>query len=194
MQFHSEKPARIGIAPSTVIQERIAAKDRYVLEEVTFRKSLAGLNEFEHRHVINHAALRRLLILIDGKRSVDTLVQYFRAYEFAGLLSELLALGLIEPVSATESFCNSSVNEALAKRSSLKPMQFEAARRAALHAASELLGTLARPYCAQLIACQDSGGLRIVLDTIQEKLIATLGTDASTLFIETVRDAVKVSH
>ncbi len=172
---------------------RAPAKGRYQMEEVTFRKTIAGHNEFEHRHVLNRAELRRLLILIDGKKSLDALVAYFRAFEFAGLLSELLALGMIEPISADYAFCPVTVQEALATKSALKPMQFEAARRAAMHAASELLGNVARPYCALLVECQDSMALREVLSDIQNKLTETLGDDAATLFIETVRDAVKTA-
>jgi hypothetical protein len=173
---------------------RAPNKARYQMEEVTFRKTIAGHNEFEHRHVLHRAELRRLLILIDGKKSLDVLVAYFREFEFTGLLSELFALGMIEPVSEDHVFCPITVQEELAARSALKPMQFEAARRAAMHAASELLGTVARPYCANLVACQDSMTLRAVLSDIQEKLIETLGNDAATLFIETVRDAVKITR
>jgi hypothetical protein len=194
MQNHSDFSNQVRTGQPAAFRGRVTSTESYVMEEITFRKSLAGHNETEHRHVISRPALRRLLILIDGKRSIDVLVQYFRAYEFSGLLSELLALGLIEPVSNEQAFCHTSVNEVMGKRSSLKPMQFEAARRAAMHATSELLGTLARPYCAQLVACQDSGALRITLSSIQDKLVTTLGSDASTIFIETVRDAVKMSQ
>jgi hypothetical protein len=170
------------------------AKDRYVMEEITFRKSVAGHNEFEHRHVLKRPELRRLLILIDGKRSIDSIVCYFRSFEFSSLLGELLELGMIEPVSSTQSVTHATVEQALGERSALKPMQFEAARRAAMHAASELLGTVARPYCASLTACQNSRDLRMVLSAVQEKLAECVGEDAATLFIESVRDAVKMSH
>jgi hypothetical protein len=173
---------------------RIPASDRYVMEEVTFRKTIAGHNEFEHRHVLSRPELRRLLILIDGKKPVETLVSYFRAFEFASLLDELLALGLIEPVCAEHAHAHAASKEALGDQSSLKPMQFEAARRAALHAATELLGTQARSFCAKLVMCQDSMALRVVLSQVQEQLSVTLGDDAATLFIETVRDAVKMSR
>jgi hypothetical protein len=179
---------------SSASKGRVPARDRYVMEEVTFRKTISGHNEFAHRHVLSRPELRRLLILIDGKKPIDTLVSYFRAFEFAGLLDELLALGMIEPVCADHGVAHAASREALGNQSSLKPMQFEAARRAAMHAATELLGTQARTFCAKLVMCQDSLALRVVLSQIQEKLSATLGEDAATLFIETVRDTVKMSR
>jgi hypothetical protein len=174
--------------------ERAPSRGGYEVEEVTFRKTIAGHHEFEHRRVLNRAELRRLLILIDGKRSVDSLVSYFRAFELAGLIDELLALGMIEPISSDLGLSPVTLSEALGNQSALKPNQFEAARRAAMHGASELLGMQARQYCAQLVMCQDSMALRAVLCKIRTALDSKLGEDAATLFIESVRDAVKVSR
>jgi hypothetical protein len=171
-----------------------SSRESYVVEEVTFRKTIAGHHEFEHRHVLNRPELRRLLILIDGKKAVDELVSYFRAFELAGLLDELLALGMIEPVSSSEDASEVTVRQAIGQRSSLKPQQFESARRAALHAATELLGVEARRHLAELGKCQDSIDLRAVLEKIQQQLKTTLGGDAAVLFIQTVREAVKTSR
>jgi hypothetical protein len=169
-------------------------RDSYVVEEVTFRKTINGHHEFEHRHVLSRPELRRLLILIDGKKAVDELVSYFRAFELAGLLDELLALGMIEPVLASENASEVTVQQAIGQRSSLKPHQFEAARRAAMHAATELLGVQARPHFAELGLCQDSLALRVVLERIQQQLKEKLGDDAAVLFIQSVREAVKTSR
>jgi hypothetical protein len=173
---------------------RAQPKARYQMHDLTFRKTVAGHKEAEHGHIIHRAQLRRLLILIDGKKSIGALVAFCRGFEFAGLLSELIALGLIEPISADQVFSPTALQQELADKTMLQPAQFEAARRTAINAASELLGKQARPLCGDLSACQDSMSLRLVMGDVQEKLIQTLGDDAATVFIEAVRDAVRATR
>jgi hypothetical protein len=114
-----------------------------------------------------------------------------RASELPEAIEDLAILGLISPVSTYPSFARVAVTDAINARTSMPPKQFEAARNAAAYAASELLGLAARPYCAKLLECRDALDLRSLLSTVQAKLRATLGEDAATIFVESVRDAAR---
>jgi hypothetical protein len=185
----SAQPHQFADFGSSLLQpSRAYHRSAIVVDDVVFRKSVAGHNEVEHRHTFLRPELRRLLILIDGHSAIDEFAPLFRRGDLPRLFDELLALGLVESVSTAPLFKRSSLNDVLARTDSLTPAQFEAARRAALHATSELLGRLARPYCDRIVACTDSAQFREVLDDVSAKLSQLMGSDAVTLFIETVRD------
>jgi hypothetical protein len=189
---NSVDTSRFGSSPSRGDWIGLRKQNAIVVEDVVFRKTVAGHNEVEHRHVLRRAELRRLLILIDGHRAIDEFVQYFRYAELPKLIDELLGLGLIESAVSGASFTGGAVAEVLGDGSSMGLAQFESARRAAMHAASELLGATARPFCKQIVDCTHSGELRKVLDDVGAKMKEVLGSDAVTLFMETVRDAARV--
>jgi hypothetical protein len=180
-----------GFESASYVAPSRRARSSLFVEDIVFRKSLAGHNELEHRHLMLRPELRRLLILIDGHSSVEDFAPLFRVGELPKFLDELLALGLVESTSATPMFAYASLADVFGKTNALTRAQFESARRTACYAASELLGRIARPYCDRLLACNDSGELRIVLDDINSKMREMIGPDAVTLFIETVRDAAK---
>ncbi len=181
--------------PQTLTRSHHDQKKRSIesvlIDNTIYRKTTAGHNEIEHRNNLLCAELRRLLILIDGQRSNAELVRCVRSTELPAAIEDLAILGLIEPVSRFPSFARVAVADAIDTRSSMHPKQLEAARNAAAYAASELLGLAARPYCAKLLECRDSLDLRALLSTVQAKLKATLGDDAATIFVESVRDAAR---
>jgi hypothetical protein len=166
-----------------------AQRSAIVVEDVIFRKSVAGYHEVEHRHSFLRPELRRLLVLIDGHTPLNHYVPYFRSGDLPQLRDELLALGLVESVSCAPLFVRATLDDALARANSLTPAQFEAARRAALLGTSELLGRVAIPYCDRIVGCTDGAQFREVLDDVCAKLSQLMGSDAVTLFVETVRDA-----
>jgi hypothetical protein len=156
-----------------------------------YRKTIAGHNEIVLRRVLKRAELRRLLILIDGRRAVDELARCMRSTELREAVDDLYTLGLVEPVSDTPSFAAAGAIEALSADSSLSALQFESARSAAAYAASELLGALAQSYCTKLLACEDPASLREVITAVQSKIRKTVSEDAATVFVEAVRDAAR---
>jgi hypothetical protein len=191
MQFFTSSQSSSAFELSPAIVPARRARNAIVVEDVVFRKTLLGHNELEHRHMMLRPELRRLLILVDGHTPIEDFGALFRMGELPKFLDELLALGLVESISATPLFESTSIADLFGKTNSLSLAQFESARRAAMYAATELLGRTARPYCDQLVACNDSGELRVVLDRINAKMKEVIGEDAVTLFIETVRDAAK---
>lgn len=162
--------------------------------DAVFRKTILGYNESEHHHVLSRPQLRRLLDLIDGEQGLDALLPFFRPAELGELVSELLNLGLIEPVSLSELPGDTALEGVDAMQRSLTPMQFEAARRAAMHATMELLGDAARPFIAGLIHCQDSAMLRDAIDGIKAAVTERCSAGAAKLLVETVRAAARLDH
>lgn len=189
MQLLAQPQQFAGLNASFAQSFRSVHRSAIVVDDVIFRKSVSGHNEVEHRHTFLRPELRRLLILIDGHTAFDEFAPLFRSGDLPGLLDELLAMGLVESVSSAPLFARATLNEALTRPNSLSPAQFESARRAALHAASELLGRVARPYCDRITGCTDGEQFREVLDDVCAKLSQLMGSDAVTLFVETVRDA-----
>jgi hypothetical protein len=152
----------------------------------TFRKTAAGLAEIDGRAMGIRTELRRLLILIDGKRSIESLVPFVRENELQMLLDELLAFNFIEPTLTAAAFLPTGTTVTDVARP-LSLAQFQAARSTAHNAAKELLGSEAKPYLAKILKCEDSRALRGVVSEVQIRLIHTLGDDAARIFIETIR-------
>lgn len=64
--------------------------------EIAFIKTARGIEELEHRALGLGATTRRLLILIDGQRTVGHLIhENARSMDVASALEQLLSLGLI---------------------------------------------------------------------------------------------------
>jgi hypothetical protein len=158
----------------------------------TFRKTQAGVEELERRQLGLRPELRRLLILIDGKRSTSSIVGLFRPGELENLLDELQSFGMIEATVTSTSFLPTSMQDAT-DRSPLTDAQFRAAVVAAKNAAKELLGRDAKEFLAKFDACKDSKQLRLAISEIQLRLMSVLGEDAATIFVVAVRDAARLA-
>jgi hypothetical protein len=164
-------------------------KARYASEEITFQQTTKGQDELRQCEKVTKPQLRQLLSLIDGNTSIETLAPFFQSQNFAAMLSELLSLEMIEPIAAIEPDEGPSAYEAL--NAALRPTQFETARRAAMRATTELLGKLARPYCASLVVCNDVMELCLVLQETLEKVAATGGEAAAETFLAAIRESIE---
>jgi hypothetical protein len=157
----------------------------------TFRKTEAGIRELETRESGLRAELRRLLILVDGKRSTEALVTLFRGNEFSTLIFELVAHGLIEPVMAKDLRLQKASSVTDTEYALLSGPQLRSATRAAVDAVTELLGGRAKPWVKRLNGCTESRALRATIDEIQRELQGVLGPDAAQIFVETVREGAR---
>ena len=158
--------------------------------DAVFRKTILGYNEAEHHHVLSRPQLRRLLDLIDGEQGMDALLPFFRPSELGELITELLNLGLIEATSSSTWTGEMPTVAPDAMQRSLTPMQFEAARRAAMHATMELLGDDARPYIAGLIHCHDSAMLRDAIKAAMQALDHASAAFAARRMNRSIADAL----
>lgn len=165
----------------------------------TFKKTPAGIAELERHTLKLRPELRRLLIMIDGKRSVDSLVSFFRPNELPVLVDELLQCGAIEtsvPVAQLSSDGDGEDQLTVAftiARGTLSKTQLAAAISAAKTHCKSKLGRTADRFIAELDKCSDSAALRVSISDIQLKLMAEFGEEAATQFVVAVREAVRRS-
>ncbi len=134
---------------------------------------------------------RRMLELLDGRRTVDAVANAFRAGDALRLTSELFNVGWIETMAGSQEAISAS--DSMGARAPLTVAQFEAAQHAAADATRELLGTTARSLVKEIKACRDSAMLRAAVDSVGDRLSRVLGKDALTIFVDSVRSAARTA-
>jgi hypothetical protein len=155
----------------------------------TYRKTPIGSAELERYTLRLRPELRRLLILVDGKRDVDTLCRFFRANEFSLLIEELLSHGAIESAHTPTPYMPSA-KRGISGAAPLSGQQLRTALDAAKATAKTMLGRRADEFMAKFDACKDSQALRVVVSEVQLRLIADVDEDAATAYVVAIRDAV----
>jgi hypothetical protein len=158
----------------------------------TYRKTAVGSAELERYTLRLRPELRRLLILVDGKRDVETLRRFFRVNEFPLLIEELLSHGAIESAHTPTAYLPSAKRGAMGA-APLSTLQFRAALDAAKATAKIMLGRRADEFMAKFDACGDSQALRVVVSEVQLRLIADVDEDAATAYVVAIRDAVSAA-
>lgn len=153
------------------------------------RKTLAGHNALEDASLKLRPEEQRLLSMVNGRLSDEQLAATVRSGEGGALLRQLEANGWIESVTTSPRFAV----DAAAVEDCLVEHRFYAARAAAESAARALLGTHFPSYANAFASCTNSRELRPLVQSISDRLSRTLGSDASAVFIESVRDAANHS-
>ncbi|MDO8717605.1 MAG: hypothetical protein Q7K20_01285 [Polaromonas sp.] len=72
------------------------------LAAATFAKTAAGIQEIQNRALGLQPMARRLLVLVDGKRSGKELAVFAAGHDAVGILGQLLAQGCIEALAVAE--------------------------------------------------------------------------------------------
>ena len=119
------------------------------------------------------AVQRRLLILVDGKKSVNDLGAFIRVGELTGALYHLQDLGLITPIGELEllqppaapGFVSSKPAEL--ERPATSPREFTRVRDEAALFVRERLGDAGTPICAAIDRCASPDQLRSMLRGIE---------------------------
>lgn len=136
-------------------------------------KTDAGRREVGERSGNLSAVQRRLLILVDGKRTVNELGAFVRVGELDDALVHLLTLGLIVaegeplvlPPAAGPGFTAPAPPNPV--RPATSPQEFAAVRAQAAGFVRERLGSAGEPICAAIERCGDPQQLRKVLRGIE---------------------------
>lgn len=139
----------------------------------TLTKTDKGRREMAERSGKLTAVQRRLLILVDGKKTVNDLGAFVRVGELTVALAHLQDLGLIapsgEPVelepSAGPGFVASRPAEL--PRAATSPKEFTLVRAEAAAFVKERLGAAGEPICAALERCKSPDELRSMLRGIE---------------------------
>ncbi|MGL5005657.1 MAG: hypothetical protein ACRDAM_22240 [Casimicrobium sp.] len=150
-----------------------------------FHRTAAGDAAYNDRSSSLSVTHRRMLALLDGKRTVDAIARGFRAGEPLPVLRDLQSMGLVQSTSNVPA----PLSHDAQTRPALTSQQFVAARTAAASAASELLGSTARSLVRDLEQCRDPRTLRQTIDIVNERLERVLGADAVAIFVDAVRRA-----
>jgi hypothetical protein len=159
-----------------------------------FRKTIAGHREFEQRKMPLRPELRRLLIMIDGRRTTQALEQSVRPRELGALLGELQSMGLVDTTDTAPAFQEIAAAEVLNRLASASASELRAARDATIDAANELLGIAAKPHCLALAFCTDTARFGTVLNELAKQIEISVGQDGVTVLLASMCDACGFAH
>ena len=151
-------------------------------------KTDQGRREISERSGSLSAVQRRLLILVDGKKTVNDLLAFVRVGELDDALEFLLVQGLIavtgEPVplepAVGAGFAAPSPADAV--RPATSPREFAALRAQASDFVRERLGSSGGPICAAIERCDNPQELRKLLRGIEVFVGQRLGADTTQAF------------
>ena len=136
-------------------------------------KTDKGRAEIAGRSGALTALQRRVLIVIDGKKTVNDLESVVRVGELEAVLLHLLQEELIEPTEhiaplqapAAPGFAAAEVSEA--PRAATDPAEFKKVRMQASHFVSESLGDSGEPICDAIDRCESPAELRKLLRGVE---------------------------
>lgn len=138
-----------------------------------FGKTDLGRQEMARRSGALSAVERRLLILIDGTRSLNDLGAFVRVGELERALERLLALGMVAS-EAPPAVLNPSAGEGFsaptpleAPRPATDPGAFVAVRDEVERFVRNRLGDSGKPICAAIGRCRNPQELRALLRGIE---------------------------
>jgi hypothetical protein len=170
-----------------------------------FKKTDAGVTEVNARALGLRAALRRTLIMIDGRNTLAALATIVRGEEVEGLIYELQSLGLIDTGGGTATRAAGDLRSAVIPvpaQPVLAPLavpqetapgeptqeQLVGARRAAVRALNDILGPGADSFAIRIEKCRTPNELREQVVQIRQTLARSIGESAAVRFVEAVRD------
>lgn len=142
-----------------------------------FIKTDAGRAEMAGRSHNLSAMQRRVLILVDGKKTVNALQAFVRVGELSGALEHLLHEGLIDSIgtsASTDTRLQASVapgfvaaEAAEAPRPATSLQEFIKVRQQASDFVQDKLGLAGEPICAAIDRCQSPFELRKMLRGVE---------------------------
>jgi len=140
---------------------------------MVFSKTDAGRAEMAGRSRNLSALQRRVLILVDGQKTVNALGAFVRVGELDAVLDHLLQEGLIESTTistclqepAAPGFSAAGMDEA--PRPATSPQEFIKVRQLASDFVQDRLGSAGEPICAAIDRCESPFELRKMLRGVE---------------------------
>lgn len=138
-----------------------------------FNKTDAGRAEIAARSRKLSAVQRRVLILVDGKRTGNALQAFVRVGELDAVLDHLLHEALIESTLGSDSlraptapgFAAAELHEA--PRPATSEQEFKMARQKASDFVQQRLGAAGEPICQAIDRCESPAELRKMLRGVE---------------------------
>lgn len=140
---------------------------------MTYIKTDSGRTEVAGRSRALSAVQRRVLIVVDGKKTVNDLGAFVRVGELEAALDHLLREGLIESTDfitslqtpAAPGYAAADTTEP--PRAATCPQEFEKVRDEASRFVSERLGGAGQPICEAIERCNSPAELRKLLRGVE---------------------------
>ena len=143
-----------------------------------YRKSKKGTEAMASRDRNLQPRLRSLLILVDGKRSVDELARMAPA-GFEESLDQLVQLGLIERAEAAapaQAQREITAPAPLASNPAAPAVSLAEAQRFAVRRLSDMLGPASDDICMRIERTRNAGEFRAVLQKAEQLIDSNLGS------------------
>ena len=139
-----------------------------------YLKTDKGRSEVAGRSGLIDASQRRLLIMVDGKKTVNDLGAFVRVGELAGALDQLRLHGLVESAEvdvlldlpAAPGFAAPANANAL-PRPATSPEEFARVRNEASQFVAHHLGNPGEPICGAIDRCKSPDELRRLLRSVE---------------------------
>lgn len=136
-------------------------------------KTDKGRQEMVHRSDVLNAIQRRLLILVDGQKTINDLEAFVRPGELAPALAQLFAAGFVVapgapvalPAPAGPGFAAQDAAQPV--RAATSPKEFERVRAEASQFIHLRLGDAGEPICAAVERCRSPQELRQLLRGVE---------------------------
>jgi hypothetical protein len=156
-----------------IIVMQHGCKETMMNPGTTLIKTDKGKAEIAERSHALNAVQRRLLILIDGKKTVNDLGAFARVGELDAALDHLQREELIEsadyiaPLQAPVAPCFAAGSPSEAPRPATSPEEFKKVRQQASDFVLERLGSDGEPICAAIDRCDSPAALRKLLRGVE---------------------------
>ena len=156
----------------------------------TFAKTDMGKVEMAERSGNLTAVQRRLLILIDGKKSLNDLLAFVRGGELDDALEYLQRLKLIEftgqvaTLQAPPGLGYAAAAPAEAPRPATNVLEFEKVRDQAARFVAERLGESGGPICDAIARCGSPAELRNLLRGVEIFVRQRLNAETAHAFVQ----------
>ena len=140
---------------------------------MTYIKTDSGRAEVAERSRGLSAVQRRVLIVVDGKKTVNDLGAFVRVGELEAALDHLLREGLIEltdhiaPLQAPAAPGFAAADATEPPRAATSPPEFEKVRGEASRFVSDRLGGAGEPICEAIDRCNSPAELRKLLRGVE---------------------------
>lgn len=138
-----------------------------------FCKTEAGRGEVAQRSGATTPLQRRVLIVVDGKKSVNDLGAFVRVGELDEVLQHLLQAGLIEASGSIEALHApaapgfAAAHATQVPRAATSPEEFKKVREQASRYVATQLGDAGEPICTAIERCDSPAELRKLLRGIE---------------------------
>jgi len=165
-----------------------------------YAKTPKGVAEVGARGAQLSMVTRRVLIMMDGKRTVDDLAVYVRAGEIGAIITQLESEGLAEkagtvaattvaPLAVTESAPTEApaIAPPVPEERDLGPITLEEVKRRAVRELNDRLGPEADVLAMRIEACRNIDEFRERVRDAERYVAAALGAAAAQDYLRSLR-------